>query len=420
MAKRIFVATSGSRGDVEPFLALSKALQRAGYDVLLSAPPDFGGWIASHGIAHHPAGEPAREIVYAFADAIENDKFFRSLARAGYEQKFRALFESVAEASQGAALLIYSPLMASVTFLAEARGIPAIAVYLAPAFPTAEFAVPLMRRFSYGSFVNPLLHRALDLLLWNMFRPWWNSVRSGLPGLKPLGRFHDIHSINGKPILHLFALSETLLPRPRDWPGHAIMTGNFFLDGGEDWQVPADLAAFLEAGPPPIYIGFGSMPLGQSKTKARILLEALRLSGQRVVMARGWGGWGDEFTESLGTSLHLIDAAPHRRLFPLMAGVVHHGGAGTTAASVLAGRPSLVTPLMMDQHFFANLIARHGAGPQPLPVKQWRADILAGRLAELTRVPDYARRAGELAARMSQENGQARALQAVMDVIGSP
>ena len=233
MAKRIFVATSGSRGDVEPFLALSKALKNAGYDVVLSAPPDFGEWIAAHGIAHHSAGGPARDIVNAFAEAIENDRFFRSLARAGYEQKFRALFQSVTEASQGADLLIYSPLMASVTFLAEVRGTPAIGVYLAPAFPTGDFAVPMQPRFSYGRFLNRLSHRAVDLILLNMFRPWWNAVRRGFPGLKPFSRFHDIHTINGKPVPHLFAVSEALVPRPRDWPSHAIMTGNFFLDGDE-------------------------------------------------------------------------------------------------------------------------------------------------------------------------------------------
>ena len=192
------------------------------------------------------------------------------------------------------------------------------------------------------------------------------------------------------------------------------MTGNFFLDVGEEWQLPADLAVFLEAGPPPIYIGFGSMPLGQTKTKAGILLEALRLSGQRAVLARGWGGWGDEFGTSLGANLHIIDAAALRRLFPLI------GGAGTTAAGILAGRPALVTPLMMDQFFFANIIARHRAGPQPLPVKEWRSEVLAERLVELTQAPEYARRAGELAAHTSQQDGQARAVQAVRNLIGLP
>lgn len=417
MAKRIFVATSGSRGDVEPFLALSKALKNAGYDVLLSAPPDYGEWIASHGVAHHPAGEPARDTVYAFAEAIENDRFFRALARAGFEERFLALFKSVAEASQGADLFIYSPVMMSVSFLAEVRRTPAIAVHLAPAFPTGDFAVPYQKRFSYGRVLNRLSHRALDLMLWNMFRPTLNALRRTMPGLKPLGRFHDLHTIGGAPVPQIFAVSEALVPRPRDWPDHAAIVGNFFLDGGEGWKVPPDLAAFLDAGLAPVYAGFGSMPLGLSKSKAAVFLEALRLSGQRAVIARGWGGWSDEFS---GLQVHVIDAAPHRQLFPLMAGAVHHGGAGTTAAALLAGLPSLVTPLMMDQFFFGNLVARHGAGPEPLPVKQWRADVLAGRIAALTRAPDYARRARDIAARMAQERGLARALRAVESVIGSP
>jgi sterol 3beta-glucosyltransferase len=420
MTKRIFVATSGSRGDVEPFIALSKALQIAGYDVLLSAPPDYASWIISHGVAHHPAGEPMMVNMAAFAEAIETNKFMQAMARAGKEERLRALFKNIAEASRDADLLIYSPMLTILSFIAEARGTPAICVQLAPAFPTRDFAVPFQTRFSYGRPFNRLSHHALNFMLFSMFRPLWNDVRKSLPGLKPLGRCHDMHTINGKPVPLLFAVSETLVPRPHDWPEHAIMTGNFFLDDGGEWQLPADLAAFLEAGPPPIYIGFGSMPLGRTKTKAGILLEALRLSGQRAVIARGWGGWGEEFGSSLGANLHIIDAAPHRRLFPLMAGLVHHGGAGSTAAGILAGRPALVTPLMMDQFFFANLIARHGAGPQPLPVKEWRAEVLAERLVELTRAPHYARRARELAEHMSQQDGQARAVQFVRNLIGSP
>ncbi len=227
--------------------------------------------------------------------------------------------------------------MASVTFLAEVRGTPAIAVYLAPAFPTGDFAVPMQPRFSYGRVINRLSHRAVDLILLNMFRPWWNAVRSGLPGLKPFSRFHDIHTINGKPVPHLFAVSEALVPRPRDWPSHAIMTGNFFLDGDETWEASADLAAFLEAGPPPIYIGFGSMPLGRSK--ASVLLEALWLSGQRAVIARGWGGWGDALSAAHGPRVHVIEAAPHRKLFPLITEVLGRPRQGFWRADLRSSRP---------------------------------------------------------------------------------
>jgi UDP:flavonoid glycosyltransferase YjiC (YdhE family) len=420
MAKRIFIATSGSRGDVEPFIALSKALQNAGYGVVLAAPPDFGGWIASHGIAHQPIGDAARGYVDELASAIERNKFFRSLKNETFEQRAYALYADLLKASEGADLLIFSMMLAGMTSVAEARRIPAIGVYLQPLLTTADFAIPMQRRFSYGGFLNRLSHRAADLALWTLFRGWWNAMRRDVLGLKPLGRFHDMRTVNGKPMPLLFAISEALLSRPRDWPDHASMTGNWFLDGGEDWTPPPDLAAFLKEGPAPVYVGFGSMPLGQSKSKAHMIIEALKLSGQRAVIARGWGGWDDDIFAPLGANAHVIDAAPHRKLFPLMAGVVHHGGAGTTAACFRAGRPAFVTPLILDQFFYANLVRRHGAGPKALPVKSWHPLALARQLAELTSVPGYGRRAREVSERMAKENGLARAKDVVQSVIGLP
>ena len=322
MAKRIFIATSGSRGDVEPFIALGKALQSAGYDVVLSAPPDFGGWITSHGIAHHAAGEPVAVTIHSFAEALERDRFFRSVATAEYKRKFLDLFASIAAASEGADLLIYSMMQASITSISEVRGTRAIGAYLAPVYLTGEFATPVQPRYSYGRFLNRLSHRAVDLMMWTMFRSWWNEARRQTLNLKPLGRFHDFRTVNGKPAPLLFAISEAMVPRPRDWPDYAHMTGNWYLDGDDDWTPPPDLGAFLDSGPQPIYIGFGSMPLGHLKKRAPVLLEALRLSGQRAVFARGWGGWGEELTAELGASAHIIGFAPHRHLFPLMAGVV--------------------------------------------------------------------------------------------------
>ena len=420
MAKRIFIATFGSRGDVEPFIALAKTLKAAGYDTVLSAPPDYADWIASHGITPHRAGEAVRAHLSEFAGAIEENKFLQAMASEDNRAKFEALFASLAEASRGADLLIYSTLLACLTCIAEARRIPAIGVFFVPDYPTREFAVPFQSHFSFGRLFNALSHRAADLMLWHHFRPWWNKVRKTVLGLAPLGHGYRFHTVNGELQPLLFAVSEALVPRPRDWPDRAVFTGNLFLDEGDGWQVPPDLAAFLEDGPAPIYVGFGSMPVGLSKTKARVLAEALRLSGQRAVIAHGWGGWNGEFAQALGPRAHFIDAAPHRRLFPLMAGVVHHGGAGTTAAGFRAGRPALVTPLILDQFFFGNIVARHGAGPKPLPVKRWRPDVLAARLAELTHVQSYANRAKQIAVRMAQENGPLRALQVVQSVAGAP
>jgi sterol 3beta-glucosyltransferase len=420
MAKRIFIGATGSRGDIEPMIALSKALSNGGYDVLLGAPPDYADWIASHGVAFHSVGVSVRGFMDEFAGAIAGNTFLRQLADAKYEPVFRLQYEDLLRGSEGADLLIFSAMLSGMTCIAEARNIPAMGALLAPMLTTADFAPPMQGRFSYGGFLNRLSHKGVDLALYTVFRPWWNKMRRQMLGLKPTGRFHNYRSVNGEPAPLLFAFSEASIPRPRDWPDYAIITGNWLLDDGEDWTPPAELAAFLEAGPPPLYIGFGSMPLGRAEGKASALKEALRLTGQRAIIARGWGAWDPDAFASLGAQVHAIYAAPHRKLFPLIAGVVHHGGAGTTAATMRAGRPALVTPLMLDQFFFANLVARHGCGPAPLPVAKWRADILAKRLLELTSVQDYATRAQVLAARMAAEDGLARAVDAVRDLIVSP
>jgi len=403
MAKRIFIATSGTRGDVEPFIALAKALKLAGYDVVLAAESAFGDWIASHGVTHHAAGIQFAEKTHEFVDVFEANRF-RGAALENYKLQLREAFACMAEAGANADILIYSTLLASLSFLCEAHGKPGILANLAPAFPTGDFAVPVLPNYSYGRVLNRLSHRASDFLGWIMFRSLYNDARREILGLRPLGRLHDMRKVNGAPLPVLNAVSEAMVPRPHDWPDYVHMTGNWFLDAGE-WTPPPELTAFLADGPPPIYIGFGSMPIGLMKKRAPVLIEALRRSSQRAIFARGWGGWIDELLASLGSQVHLIDGAPHQHLLPLMAGVAHHGGAGTTAAGLRAGRPTLVTPLIVDQFFHGALVARHGAGPKPLPVKQWRVDILAERLRELTATVSYRERAQEIAARMATEDG---------------
>lgn len=417
MTKQIFIAACGTRGDVEFTIALAKTLKLAGYDVVLAAEAACGDWIASHGVAHHAAGMRFEELRHELADPSQG--FSLRAVTKEFNRQFLGTFASLADASANADLLIYTPLQASVTCLSEARGTPCILASPTPAFPTGDFAVPLLPGYSYGRFLNRLSYRAVDLLTWAGWRSPWNEARQKIFGLEPLGRLHDIRKVNGKPVPVLNAFSEAMLPRPRDWPHHVHITGNWFLDSGH-WAPSSELAAFLADGPPPIYVGFGSMPVGYMKERAPVLAEALRRSGQRVVLARGWGLWGDELLASLGSRVHVIDGAPHQHLFPLMAGVVHHGGAGTTAAGFRAGRPALITPVAVDQFLHGTLVAKHGAGPKPLPVKEWSVDILSERLRELTAITSYRERVQEVAARMAQENGPARALEIVERIIGPP
>ena len=197
------------------------------------------------------------------------------------------------------------------------------------------------------------------------------------------------------------------MPRPPDWPEHVRISGSWFLDGEETWAPSAELAGFLDAGPPPVYVGFGSMSGQAPGQLVDTVVEALRRTGRRGLLATGWGGLrpGD-----LPASVHVVDEAPHDWLFPRMEAVVHHGGAGTTAAGLRAGRPTVVCPFSMDQPFWGRRVHEAGAGPQPVFQKHLTAPALATAIREATETPSIQRAAEALGRRIRSENGVQRAV----------
>ncbi|MCP4593378.1 MAG: glycosyltransferase family 1 protein, partial [bacterium] len=157
-----------------------------------------------------------------------------------------------------------------------------------------------------------------------------------------------------------------MAPKPSDWGEQAHVTGYWFLDHVSDWQPPADLVRFLESGPPPVYVGFGSMMSRRAEQTTRITLDALKQSGQRGLIATGWGALSQS---DLPDEVFLIESVPHDWLFPRTAAVVHHGGAGTTGAGLRAGVPGIVVPFGGDQPFWARRVEALGVGPAPIPRK---------------------------------------------------
>ena len=172
----------------------------------------------------------------------------------------------------------------------------------------------------------------------------------------------------------LYAYSPTLLPPP-DWPSRFHVTGAWFLDPPPDWQPPPDLVAFLEGGPPPVYVGFGSMTSADPDATLALVLDALSRAGQRGVLLHGWAGLGTG--RELPDTVFALDDVPHSWLFPRMAALVHHGGAGTTVAGLRAGIPSVVTPLTADQPSWGRIVHRLGAGPRPIPFRRLTATRLS-------------------------------------------
>ena len=178
----------------------------------------------------------------------------------------------------------------------------------------------------------------------------------------------------GGPVLGLHCYSPLVQPTPADWPETIITSGYWFLDQSAEWQPPEDLLTFLEAGPPPVYIGFGSMTGSKPEKLGRVALEALAQSGQRGIFGLGWGGIS---AKNLPSNVYKMESVPHDWLFPQMAAVVHHGGAGTTAAGLRAGIPSVIVPFFGDQQFWAGRVRDLGVGPPPVPKKKLTADRLS-------------------------------------------
>ena len=206
----------------------------------------------------------------------------------------------------------------------------------------------------------------------------------------------------------LYYFSPSVLPQPPDWSNKNHVTGYWFLDDDQDWRPPADLLDFLSSGPAPVYVGFGSMRTPKSEEMTNIVLQALARTRQRGILVSGWGGISNV---DLPEEVYKIDFVPHHWLFPQMAAVVHHGGAGTMAASVRAGVPTVMIPFFGDQPFWGRRYFALGVMPKPIPHKHLTVERLVQAIHIATSDEVIRTRLVTLNERMRTENGVARAIE---------
>jgi sterol 3beta-glucosyltransferase len=240
-----------------------------------------------------------------------------------------------------------------------------------------------------------------------MFRGATNRWRVETLGLPPLPLGGPYRQIEREREIVLLGYSPSVVPKPPDWGEHIHVTGYWFLDRPDDWQLPATLNAFLAAGPPPVYIGLGSMTGRDPEALTQLALDALRRAHQRGVLLAGWAGLGGL---DLPDDVCLVDDIPHDWLFPRMAAVAHHGGAGTTGAGLRAGKPSILLPYFADQPFWGRVVHDLGAGPPPIPQKELTAERLAAAINRAVTSPGIHRRARTLGERIRQEDGVGNAV----------
>ncbi|KAI1375834.1 hypothetical protein F4677DRAFT_445996 [Hypoxylon crocopeplum] len=421
----------GSRGDIQPFIPIAQLLNKPPFNhrVRICTHPVFKDFVESKGLeffsiggdpealmaymVKNPGLLPSRESFKAgevgkrrkeMADIMRGA--WRSCIEAGDGLGERVVAADVASSSDlfiADAIIANPPSMAHI-HCAEKLSIPLHIVFTMPWSPTHTFHHPLAA-MQYGQaetgIANYLSFMMMELLTWQGLGDVINKFRTRILKLDPISPLwgHQLLARLRVPFTYLW--SESLIPKPPDWGPHIRIAGFSFLSQASSYTPPPDLVEFLSNGPPPIYVGFGSIVVDDPQALTRLIFEALRLAGVRGIVSKGWGGIG---AGDVPDNVYLVGDCPHDWLFAHVSCVVHHGGAGTTAAGLAAGCPTIVVPFFGDQPFWGQMIARAGAGPTPVPFKKITAEILAESITFALR-PEVQAAAKEVATQIAEEDG---------------
>lgn len=423
---RVTIVTLGTLGDVAPYLGLGAGLVARGHRVRLATYERYAEAIAAAGLEHHVLpGDPARlmksEITQRLSRtsgrvtvyAREQEKLMRAIA-----EKARLVMDGAIEACRGSDLIVYSLTAVFAASIAEAKGLPAVQAFVVPVTPTRAFG-PLLakrQRSRFGGLGNLATHLVYGWLLDKPSR-WihdrWRRESLDLPPMPlrfPFGRGPLTEARHRRWPL-LYGISPSVLPKPADWGEWIEVSGFWPQPISDDWTPPDDLAAFLDAGEPPICVGFSSVGSGDAQRTTQVVHQALSRLGRRALVLSGWGAIDD--ADLASPNVHVARHVPHAWLAPRVAAMVHAGGAGTSHEVFRAGVPSVIVPYTGDQFFWARRAEALGTAPPALSWWDLTADQLAGAMEAVLDEPRYRQAASDLAGRIAQEDGVARAVTAI-------
>ena len=418
---KITIVTVGTRGDVEPFVAFGQGLQKTGHVVKIATHAQFESFVRQHGLDFALISGNVQEAINS---AEARQALEKSENTVGFILKIRqkaaplvlTAVKEVAAACKGADHLMCTPLTMYITFFtAQELSIPLSVGCVSPAGPTRHFhsiiVPPPFKWLPNGAqkVYNLYSHRIAGNLIWQGQRPllskaWKEVYGHELPLKEPLTA-----AFTKTPPLMFYAYSEHVLSKPADWSEVQCVPGYWFLKAQQDWKPRIELERFLASGSKPFYIGFGSMNDGQSKNgKIKdLILETVKRTGKRaVVLNAGLGLVQDELPENI----FVTEPVPFEYLFPKMAAVVHHGGAGTTAAGLRAGVPSVITPLIYDQRFWAWCVENIGAGTRPIAWNKVTVDNLSATIKTAVSSNSIRDNARAIGTRINGEDGVEKAV----------
>ena len=410
---RFIAVTYGTEGDTRPIAALCRALLDAGHQASLFADRSALGSAAALGVPGQSLEGDIKSALHStegLAKLVRSGSRFTDTARALAQlanDNAEAWMRAIAAAGRGCDAILLSGLASFAGLsVAEYLGVRAIGAGLIPITPTREYASPFLRPGLVPRWLNYGSHNFVNATLWRAFRKATNAARSrvcGLPPRKPVWKDHPI----------LYGVSPSVLPRPAEWPEQAHVCGQWSPPAG-GWSAPSALEAFLAAGEPPVYVGFGSMA---GFDRQGLLAEVIAaVAGRRAVFYPGWSGVEPA---SLPRNFFVVGETPHSWLFPRMSVVMHHGGSGTTHSAARAGVPSVVVPFAADQFFWADRLRRLGVAAEPVGAGRARAAALARGIA-FAESPSARSSAAALGERMATEHGVETALSIIERLMSKP
>jgi sterol 3beta-glucosyltransferase len=412
---QITIIALGSRGDVQPYIALGTGLKKAGHTVRVLASRDFEELVTAYGLGFVDMGGSIEAVAQDMQSLLEQGNFLKILSKMGQaaEQMSYQAAKSGMAACQGSDLIIAGLGGLFVGHaLSEKLGLPIIQAFVYPFTPTREFPGVLtpLPESRLTAWANGLSHRLTQQMMWQTTRSADNKIRAKVLQIDSAPFWGPFTSSHQQEQTTLYGYSPQVVPTPKDWDDSIHVTGCWFLEPPAGWEPPTDLVNFLQSGPPPVYVGFGSMGNKKPEETADLVLQALAHSGQRGVLSSGWGGLKKN---NLPETVFMVGSIPHIWLFPKMAAVVHHGGASTTAAGLWAGVPSIITPFMGDQPFWGQRVYKLGVGPAPIPRKTLTAERLAKAIQDAVTNQTMRQRAADLGLKIQAEDGIARALEII-------
>jgi len=417
----VILITVGTRGDVLPFVALGKGLIKRGYQVTICTGESFRSLVEQYGLKFSPVRMDFLEL----AETNEGKQMmgrnpfhtWKLMKRAIFPMVERMLLD-VWHAAQGADVMIYHPKVLGGYDIAEKRGIPAFLAHPTPVIvPTRLFANPALPLTFSSGFLNELTYSVNRLMVSSFLSiiNKWRKETLTLDSKRTLMTNDRI--LNGQPVPVLYGCSPQVVPYDPAWKPYVCMSGFWFLEQESEWEPSPELRRFMKNGPPPIAVSFSSMPLDNPRRIWKMLEEALNISGQRGIILAGSSGMSEKHHSP---HVFTVDSVPHDWLFPQTCGVIHHGGAGTTAAALKAGKPMIISPFTGDQPFWARRMKELGVATEPLTEKEMSVERLVHRIRELTGNPSLHHRADEMAAHLRDEKGVEATVDFIEEHLGSP